>query len=334
MARVSTPAPGAVNGVALANGVMPSIRVLIADDSSLFRDGLSNLVSTQKDLHVAGTVDSAATANEQMRLLKPDIVLLGWPASAPASQRIFAAVQDGKLQTRIIMMVSDDGKEDFVEAIRLGCSGIVPKTTSTELLLKSIRKVHAGEIWLDRMSTADVIRRLSKKGPPTSAAKRQGLQRSGRCVEYTRARNRRPDCSGLQKIKIWRSGSSSAEQTVKNHLHNIFDKLGVSDRLELALYAIHHKLHDGVPRVQLQSRDREGAVAQAPQSYFFLGSTNGAGFPAVEAACTVAVAPAPAAVAPAPEDPCASGAPGAPGLDDEPCGPDAPAPPASSPGLY
>jgi chemotaxis response regulator CheB len=127
LARVSTTAPAAAHGVTLANGGLPSIRVLIADDSSLFRDGLSNLVSTQKDLHVAGTLDSAATANEQIRLIRPDIVLLGWSASAPASQRIFAAILDGKLPTRVIMMVSDDGKEDFVEAIRSGCSGITPE---------------------------------------------------------------------------------------------------------------------------------------------------------------------------------------------------------------
>ena len=242
MARVSTPA-GIAHGAALASEGLSGIRVLIADDSSLFRDGLSNLVSAQKDLHVAGTVDNAATANEQLRLLRPDIVLLGWSVSAPASQRIFAAVQDGKLPTRIIMMVSDDGKEDFVEAIRMGCSGIVPKTTSTELLLKSIRKVHAGEIWLDRLSTADVIRRLSKKGAGNVAA-RQGLREQGAALS-TREREIVGLIAQGFKNKDMAERLFISEQTVKNHLHNIFDKLGVSDRLELALYAIHHKLHDG-----------------------------------------------------------------------------------------
>ncbi len=243
MARVSTPAPTSATGVNPANGNLPAIRVLIADDSSLFRDGLANLVSTQKDLPVAGTVDSAATANEQIRLIKPDVVLLGWSASAPASQRIFAAVQEAKLPTRIIMMVAPDGKDDFVEAIRLGCSGIVPKNTSTELLLKSIRKVHAGEIWLDRMSTADVIRRLSKKGAGNAAA-RQGLREQGASLS-TREREIVGLIAQGFKNKDMAERLFISEQTVKNHLHNIFDKLGVSDRLELALYAIHHKLHEG-----------------------------------------------------------------------------------------
>jgi len=239
-AAQSASSPGTAN---LANEGFSPIRVLIADDRSLFRDGLANLVSAQKDLDVAGTVESAATANEQIREVRHDVVLLGWPVANPASQRIFAAIQEGRLPTRVIIMISDEVKEDFVEAIRMGCSGIVPKKTSTELLLKSIRKVHAGEIWLDRMSTADVIRRLAKKGPGNVAA-RQGLREQGAALS---ARER--EIVGLIaqgfKNKDMAERLFISEQTVKNHLHNIFDKLGVSDRLELALYAIHHKLHEG-----------------------------------------------------------------------------------------
>ncbi len=243
MARPSTSALSGASTMNIANGSLSTIRVLIADDNSLFRDGLANLVSAQPDLDVAGTVDSAATAHEQTRQVRPDIVLLGWSASAAASQRIFAAIHESKLATRVIIMVSDDGKEDFVEAIRLGCSGIVPRKTSTELLLKSIRKVHAGEIWLDRMSTADVIRRLSKKSPGNVAA-RQGLREQGAALS-TREREIVGLIAQGFKNKDMAERLFISEQTVKNHLHNIFDKLGVSDRLELALYAIHHKLHEG-----------------------------------------------------------------------------------------
>jgi two-component system, NarL family, nitrate/nitrite response regulator NarL len=243
VARVVVTTPVTAPAVNLVNGALPVIRVLIADDRSLFRDGLANLVAGQSDLHVAGTVDSALTANEQIRQIRPDIVLLGWAAAAPASQRIFASIQEAKLPTRVIIMVADDGKEDLVEAIRLGCSGIVPKSTSTELLLKSIRKVHAGEIWLDRTSTADVIRRLSKKGSGNVAA-RQGLREQGATLS-TREREIVGLIAQGFKNKDMAERLFISEQTVKNHLHNIFDKLGVSDRLELALYAIHHKLHEG-----------------------------------------------------------------------------------------
>ena len=72
------------------------------------------------------------------------------------------------------MLVNEDVKEDFVEAVRQGCCGIVPKQTSTELLIKSIRKVHAGEFWLDRMTTADVIRRLAKRGTASAQTQARG----------------------------------------------------------------------------------------------------------------------------------------------------------------
>ena len=240
MAKSALTAPAIENPAA---GPSPAIRILIADDKTLFRDGLANLVAGQRDFEVAGTVDDASTANDRIRQLLPDVVLLGWSATASASQRIFAAVQETKRPIRIILMVGDDAKEDLVEAIRLGCSGILPKKTSTELLLKSIRKVHAGEIWLDRISTADVIRRLAKKGSGNVAA-RQGLREQG-AVLSTREREIVGLIAQGFKNKDMAERLFISEQTVKNHLHNIFDKLGVSDRLELALYAIHHKLHDG-----------------------------------------------------------------------------------------
>ena len=130
------------------------IRVLVIDDPNLFRDGLIKLLSDQPDLEITGFTESSVQAAEQIRKTRPDIVLLGWPANSANAQKVFAAVQDTRHASRLIMLVSDHAKEDFVEAVRQGCCGIVMRQTSTELLLKSIRKVHAGEFWLDRVTTA------------------------------------------------------------------------------------------------------------------------------------------------------------------------------------
>src|ERR1700744_2655452 len=139
------------------------IRVLVVEDQSLFRDGLTNLLSGQPDLEVIAATDSLSVVLEQITKVRPDIALIGWAASSPDSQKVFSAIQESKAPTRVIMLVKDEKKEDFVEAGRQGGCGIVPKQTSTELLLKSIRKVHAGEFWLDRLTPADVIRRLAKR---------------------------------------------------------------------------------------------------------------------------------------------------------------------------
>jgi DNA-binding NarL/FixJ family response regulator len=224
---------------------LPPIRVLVVDDQPLFRDGISQLLSAQADIDVVGSADTVSEAIEQLRSTRPDVALVGWLASSPNGQKFFAAHQEAKLPTRVIMLVNDDAKEDFVEAVRLGCCGIVPKQTSTEMLLKSIRKVHAGEFWLDRITTADVIRRLAKKSPAVSSTTgaRLGVRDQGAALS-TREREIVNLVAQGFKNKEMAERMFISEQTVKNHLHNIFDKLGVSDRLELALYAIHYNLHD------------------------------------------------------------------------------------------
>jgi len=222
------------------------IRVLIVNDPNVFRDGIANLLNAQDGIEIAACADTAAAAVEAIRKLHPHIALMGWPASSINSHKVFAAIQETKFQTRVIMLVDEDLKEDYLEAVRQGCCGMVPKQTSTELLVKSIRKVHAGEFWLDRTTTAEVIRRLAKKGAGSSnTAARLGLREQGGALS---AREREIVVLVAQGFKNREMAERMfiSEQTVKNHLHNIFDKLGVSDRLELALYAIHHNLHDPV----------------------------------------------------------------------------------------
>jgi len=220
------------------------IRVLIVDDPNLFRDGIANLLSAQEGIEIAACTDTAAAAVEAIRKQRPHIALMGWPASSVNSHKVFAAIQETKFHTRVIMLIDEDSKEDFIEAVRQGCCGMVPKQTSTELLVKSIRKVHAGEFWLDRTTTAEVIRRLAKKGAGSAnTGARLGLREQGGALS---AREREIVVLVAQGFKNREMAERMfiSEQTVKNHLHNIFDKLGVSDRLELALYAIHHNLHD------------------------------------------------------------------------------------------
>jgi DNA-binding NarL/FixJ family response regulator len=220
-----------------------TIRIVIVDDISLFRDGIANLLDAQADFSVIAPADTAASAVEKIRKERPDIILLGWPASAPNSQKVYSAVQELKTPPRVIMLVSGDAREDFVEAVRQGCCGIVPKQTSSDLLLKSIRKVHAGEFWLDRVTTAEVIRRLAKKGGNNGASSRLGVRDQSTALSQREREIVVLVAQGF-KNKEMAERMFISEQTVKNHLHNIFDKLGVSDRLELALYAIHHNLHE------------------------------------------------------------------------------------------
>src|SRR3954453_272758 len=98
----------------------------------MFRDGLTNLLGSQADFEVVVATENPAVAIEHIRRSKPNIILLGWAASSPGSQKIFGSIQDAKVTTRVIMLTTDEGKDDFVEAVKQGCCGMVPKQTSTE----------------------------------------------------------------------------------------------------------------------------------------------------------------------------------------------------------
>ena len=134
----------------------------------------------------------------------------------------------------MIVLTASEEERDIVRAMRLGARGVVLKQTATDMLIKSIRKVHQGEIWLDKRMMAEVMRAFTKSSE-------QGVKRDKPLLSDREKEIVQHVAQGFRNREIGEKLFIS-EQTVKNHLHNIFDKLGVSDRLELALYAIHHRL--------------------------------------------------------------------------------------------
>jgi DNA-binding NarL/FixJ family response regulator len=152
-------------------------------------------------------------------------------------------IQQTNRRTRVIILTASDDKNEFVQAMKLGCSGIVLKQTAPDLIVKSIRKVYSGEIWLDSHTTAAVMRQFASPGAELTAQNSSGGKQRERSPLSTREREIVALVAQGYKNKEMAEKMFISEQTVKNHLHNIFDKLGVSDRLELALYAIHKGLH-------------------------------------------------------------------------------------------
>jgi DNA-binding NarL/FixJ family response regulator len=150
-------------------------------------------------------------------------------------------LQHTNSKARIIVLTASEDKNEFVQAMKLGCSGIVLKQTNADLIVKSIRKVYAGEIWLDSHTTAAVMRQFAVPSETNSTASNSKVRE--RSPLSTREREIVALVAQGYKNKEMAEKMFISEQTVKNHLHNIFDKLGVSDRLELALYAIHKGLH-------------------------------------------------------------------------------------------
>ena len=212
------------------------IRILNADDHPIFRDGLRKLLSLEEDFQVIGEAEDGKQAVDMVFKLQPDVLLLDMKMPGTNGIATLELLGDKAKATRVIILTASEDEAAVLQAMRMGTAGIVLKQTATEMLIKSIRKVHDGEIWLDSRMTTAVMKEFSQ--PPAAAPQTPKLTISTREREVVTL-----VCQGFRNKEIAEKMFIS-EQTVKNHLHNIFDKLGVSDRLELALFAIHKKLND------------------------------------------------------------------------------------------
>jgi DNA-binding NarL/FixJ family response regulator len=221
------------------------IRLLIADGHPIVLEGLRSVLGHQPTLQVVGEASDGMEAIEKTVSLDPDIVLMELKLPRVDGLTVLRSIQARAGRSKVILFSSSENKEEFVEAMKLGCSGILSKDSSITLIEKSIQKVYAGEIWLDSNTTAAVIRQFASPTdfPPVHAGATNGKATRERAQLSQREREIIILIAQGYKNKEIAEKMFITEQTVKNHLHNVFDKLGVSDRLELALYAIHNSLH-------------------------------------------------------------------------------------------
>ena len=222
-----------------------TIRLLIADDHPIVRDGLKKLLLLEDDFEVVGEAGDGREVLEKVRELDPHVLLLDLRMPNLDGLGALQALTQSNKRTRVIVLTASEDKNEFVQAMKMGCSGIVLKQTAPDLIVKSIRKVHSGEIWLDSHTTAAVMRQFSTGLEGNGSGSAQNGNGKGRERSPLSTREREIVAYVAQGYKNREMAEKMfiSEQTVKNHLHNIFDKLGVSDRLELALYAIHKGLH-------------------------------------------------------------------------------------------
>jgi DNA-binding NarL/FixJ family response regulator len=231
---------GGAESVSGADTQRRTIRVVLADDHPIVRDGLRKLLTLEDDIEVVGEASDGREVVHVVQEMQPDVLILDLRMPHMDGLAALQALQQIEKKTRIIILTASEDKNEFVQAMKLGCSGIVLKQTAPELIVKSIRKVHGGEIWLDSHTTAAVMRQFATTEEMMGGGSAKGRERS---PLSQREREIVSLVAQGYKNREMAEKMFISEQTVKNHLHNIFDKLGVSDRLELALYAIHKGLH-------------------------------------------------------------------------------------------
>ena len=221
----------------MAESTLPP-RVLIAGNQPIFRAALAKLLEAEHGFTVVGQASSATEAVQLARELMPDVMLLELTEPSLVGLEALRELTVSPTPCRVILLSAPMQTGQIIKAFELGVRGVVTKGSTTDALFNSIRCVMADQYWARDETVSELLQYLHLNHPrtvdqPPSQEKFRLTRREMQVVAAVTA--------GYANKNIAQRLSLS-ENTVKHHLSNIFDKLGVSDRLELALFAIHHRL--------------------------------------------------------------------------------------------
>ena len=212
-------------------------RILIADGQALFRAAMRKLLELDPDITHIREASNGREVIEQLDEFQPDIVLLDINMPKQSGLEVLRRIKGIPIKTRFILLMETIDRQQIVEALRLGAQGVMHKNTASRLLYKCLRAVMAEEYWVDRHSVGELVSNLRNANMPDSIPKqlnKYGLTRREFEIFLAVA----DGCTNkeiAEKLTI-------SEQTVKHHLTKIFDKVGVSNRLELALFAMNQRM--------------------------------------------------------------------------------------------
>jgi len=214
------------------------IRVCIIEDHAVVRAGLKMLLTSQPDIEVVGEAVDRKEAFEVAERVRPDLFLvdiqLGKESAVDFLDELLAVCE-----ARAILLTGASNNEQIQRAIQAGATGLVYKEEAPEVLIRAIRKVHAGEAWLSRAVMTSALSKLrhtrdAKSTPDSDADKIESLTAREREIVSLIAQ-------GLNRKRVAEKLFVS-EATVRNHLSSIFAKLGVSNQFELVFFAQRHGL--------------------------------------------------------------------------------------------
>jgi two-component system, NarL family, nitrate/nitrite response regulator NarL len=223
----------------------PLIRILLADSQAIYRVGMRKVFALEDDIRVVGQVERVEHLYDAVGRHPADVLLMEGNLIAGTSEVIPEVVRLAP-EMKIIVQTSGTDEAHTVELYRRGVRGIIPRSIAPDLLVKCVRKIAGGETWIDNQSVTWVIEAYRSQATSITNPKSQPrLSPKELSIIACITQGKR------NKEIAFQLGTT--EQVVKNYLRKIYDKLGVSDRLELALYCLHHQIHK-------KAKDQEGAA--------------------------------------------------------------------------
>jgi len=221
--------------MSLRNGAKKKIRVLIADREGIFRFGLKELFAVEDDLRVVAQANSAPQLAALAKSLRPHLFFIQAEILTEGGSSLVAELRHQSAKCKIVVTSSTvPSEEEGMRYVQLGASGIILKSVEPSLFVRCARKVAVeNEVWLPHDQVARIAKYVETNASRPLRPVDTLTQREKTIITYLMQGWRNREIAGHLSI---------TEQTVKNHLRSIYDKVGVSDRLELVLYAIHQKL--------------------------------------------------------------------------------------------
>jgi DNA-binding NarL/FixJ family response regulator len=210
------------------------IRVVIADSEAIFRVGIRKIFALEDDIRVVAQAENVAQAIASVQKFPTDVLLFEITLSNTAGDAI-SEILEKSPRTRIITVGNEIGEQETCDFLRRGVTGILSRSVSPDLLVRCIRKVASGETWLDNRGVNWVIEAYRAQAAQLMAPRNQPRLSDKELQIISGVTQGMKNKDIAQEI-------GTTEQVVKNYLRKVYDKLGVSDRLELALYCMHHRL--------------------------------------------------------------------------------------------
>jgi DNA-binding NarL/FixJ family response regulator len=251
------------------------VRVIVADTQAIFRAGLRKIFALEDDIRVVGQAETLTQTQSAITKFSADILIFE-AALTPNPVDAVVELMRQNPQLRVVMVTPGADEELTLELFRRGVHGIVSREVEPELLVECLRKVAAGENWLDSHGVRWVLEAYRNQSSRPSGARPK--------VQLTPKETLIVSCvtQGMKNKEIaLRVGTT--EQVVKNYLRKVYDKLGVADRLELALYCLNHHVVDNakVPPLPASSANGEMSKAAAAGASALSGASASAPVPAV-----------------------------------------------------
>ncbi|MBI2997733.1 MAG: response regulator transcription factor [Deltaproteobacteria bacterium] len=233
---------------------MVPIKVVIADDHTLFREGLKRILSLEKDVFVVGEASRGDEVAKVVERTKPDVLLLDLKMPKGDMVQTLLEVRDRNPTTKVLVLTAFSEDENILNAAKGGAKGYVLKGVSSLTLLQAIKTVHGGGLWIDKeLPSADTFEEIAQtqsvsyESEPANDAVKSLTKRELEILRLV--------AEGLTNEEIGKRIFIS-EKTVKTHLTNIFDKLKVNNRFKAALLIMGRHPEAAAPLVARNEKER------------------------------------------------------------------------------